>query len=112
MKKGIFKKSLLQKGFLAQNRAQKGKRAIHGRPENQAFPGGLRPNLSLSGWPVDYLKPESVTFWSPCKFGKGGAEIWFQPANIWHYLVKIFPKYHGLCKSFVQNLIAWTSIKL
>ncbi len=32
MKKGIFKKSLLQKGFLAQNRAQKGKRAIRGRP--------------------------------------------------------------------------------
>ena len=31
IRKGIFIKSLLQKGILAQNRAQKGKRAIHAR---------------------------------------------------------------------------------
>ncbi len=32
MGKGRFQKSLLQKGFLTQNRAQKGKRAIRPRP--------------------------------------------------------------------------------
>ncbi len=31
IRKGIFRKSLLQKGFPAQNRAQKGKRAIRAR---------------------------------------------------------------------------------
>ncbi len=32
MEKGLFQKSLLQKGFLTQNRAEKGKRAIRPRP--------------------------------------------------------------------------------
>ncbi len=32
MEKGLFQKSLLQKGFLTQNRAQKGKRAIRPQP--------------------------------------------------------------------------------
>ncbi len=32
MGKGLFQKSLLQKGLLTQNRAQKGKRAIRPRP--------------------------------------------------------------------------------
>ncbi len=43
--------------------------------------------------------------------------IWFcPPPNICHYLRKIVPKYHRLCKSFVKNLIAsgdfdpWTPI--
>ena len=33
MDKGLFQKSLLQKGFLTPNRAQKGKRAIRPRPD-------------------------------------------------------------------------------
>ncbi len=33
MEKGLFQKSLLQKGFLTQNRAQKGKRAFRPRPD-------------------------------------------------------------------------------
>ncbi len=38
---------------------------------------------------------------------RGGREYGFAPLpNIWHYLGKIVPKYHDLCRSFVQNLIA------
>ena len=28
------------------------------------------------------------------------------PPNIWHYFGKLVPKFHGLCQTFVQNLIA------
>ncbi len=34
MEKKLFQKSLLQKGFLTQNRAQKGKRAVWPRPDH------------------------------------------------------------------------------
>ena len=40
MEKGLFQKSLLQKRFLTQNRAQKGKRAIRPRPAQCHFQGG------------------------------------------------------------------------